>query len=131
MPNLEDLTERQKEIYDFISDGYLRGKHVTIREIGLHFGFVSPNGTMCHIRSLIKKGFLADTISKTGMHGRKARSLQPMVVDSVTLLGNDRVLVAGGEMSGEEAIALAEQIYRKICKSDEDLNKLAEMAAKE
>jgi repressor LexA len=54
---LDQLTERQREVYQFIRDLIIgRGYGPTIREIGDQFGFVSPNGVMCHLRALERKG---------------------------------------------------------------------------
>jgi repressor LexA len=59
MPDFSQLTERQKEIYDFIEekiDG--RGYGPTVREIGSAFKIRSPNGVMCHLKALEKKGLI-------------------------------------------------------------------------
>lgn len=53
------LTSRQREIYDFLKDKIVnRGYGPTVREIGLHFGIRSPNGVMCHLKALEKKGLI-------------------------------------------------------------------------
>ena len=53
------LTTRQREIYDFLRDKILnRGYGPTVREIGAHFGIRSPNGVMCHLKALEKKGLI-------------------------------------------------------------------------
>lgn len=53
------LTNRQQEIYDFIRDQMLdRGYGPTVREIANEFGIKSPNGVMCHLRALEKKGLI-------------------------------------------------------------------------
>jgi repressor LexA len=53
------LTERQQEIYDFIRDKIVnRGYGPTVREIGAQFGIRSPNGVMCHLKALEKKGLI-------------------------------------------------------------------------
>jgi repressor LexA len=53
------LTQRQKDIYDFIRDKIVnRGYGPTVREIGLQFGIRSPNGVMCHLKALEKKGLI-------------------------------------------------------------------------
>jgi repressor LexA len=50
-------TDRQREILAFVRERTaLCGP--TVREICDHFGFRSPNGAMCHIRALEKKGLL-------------------------------------------------------------------------
>jgi repressor LexA len=53
------LTKRQQEIYDFLKDKILnRGYGPTVREIGNAFGIRSPNGVMCHLKALEKKGLI-------------------------------------------------------------------------
>lgn len=53
------LTKRQQEIYDFLKDRILnRGYGPTVREIGEYFGIKSPNGVMCHLKALEKKGLI-------------------------------------------------------------------------
>src|ERR1700681_2791695 len=59
MPDFSQLTERQREIYDFIRDKIeSRGFGPTVREIGTGFGIKSPNGVMCHLKALEKKGLI-------------------------------------------------------------------------
>src|SRR5579862_4195603 len=59
MPDFSQLTERQREIYDFIrSKIETRGYGPTVREIGLGFKIKSPNGVMCHLKALEKKGLI-------------------------------------------------------------------------
>lgn len=54
------LTKRQQEIYDFLKDRILnRGYGPTVREIGDYFGIKSPNGVMCHLKALEKKGLIS------------------------------------------------------------------------
>ena len=53
------LTARQREIYEFLKDKILnRGYGPTVREIGTQFGIRSPNGVMCHLKALEKKGLI-------------------------------------------------------------------------
>lgn len=55
----DQLTERQQAVFSFIRDRInLRGYGPTVREIGAHFDISSPNGVMCHLRALEKKGLL-------------------------------------------------------------------------
>ena len=56
---LDQLTSRQREVLDFIRvkiDG--RGYGPTVREIGEEFKIASPNGVMCHLKALEKKGLI-------------------------------------------------------------------------
>ncbi len=59
MADLEALTSRQREIYVFIRSKIQgRGYGPTVREIGLEFEIKSPNGVMCHLKALQKKGLI-------------------------------------------------------------------------
>src|SRR5437588_1485830 len=59
MPDFSQLTERQREIYDFIRGKIEnRGYGPTVREIGGAFEIRSPNGVMCHLKALEKKGLI-------------------------------------------------------------------------
>ena len=52
-------TARQMEIYAFIRDKiYSRGFGPTVREIGQAFDIRSPNGVVCHLKALEKKGLI-------------------------------------------------------------------------
>lgn len=59
MADMESLTPRQREIYTFIR-GKIQGRGYgpTVREIGVHFHIKSPNGVMCHLKALQKKGLI-------------------------------------------------------------------------
>jgi len=53
------LTSRQREVYEFIRGKILgRGYGPTVREIGDNFHISSPNGVMCHLKALEKKGLI-------------------------------------------------------------------------
>lgn len=59
MSGLDSLTTRQREVYDFIREKIrTRGYGPTVREIGTHFQISSPNGVMCHLKALEKKGLI-------------------------------------------------------------------------
>jgi repressor LexA len=70
MPDFSTLTPRQREIYDFIKDKIeSRGYGPTVREIGDGFHIQSPNGVMCHLNALVKKGLIL-------RKGKSARAIQ-------------------------------------------------------
>ncbi len=55
----EHLTERQQAVYQFIREKIRsRGYGPTVREIGIQFDIRSPNGVMCHLKALEKKGLI-------------------------------------------------------------------------
>jgi repressor LexA len=59
MPDFSQLTIRQRDVYEFIRDKIQsRGYGPTVREIGDAFAIKSPNGVMCHLRALEKKGLI-------------------------------------------------------------------------
>jgi repressor LexA len=59
MTLMDQLTERQKEVYEFVRDKIRnRGYGPTVREIGEQFDISSPNGVMCHLKALEKKGLI-------------------------------------------------------------------------
>lgn len=59
MDPIDRLTTRQREVYEFIRDKIrTRGYGPTVREIGTQFNISSPNGVMCHLKALEKKGLI-------------------------------------------------------------------------
>ena len=66
MPALQLLTQRQQDVYELIRDKIInRGYGPTVREIGEHFGIRSPNGVMCHLKALEKKGLIRRSPNKS------------------------------------------------------------------
>lgn len=60
------LTDRQQNVYDMIRSLIVkRGYGPTVREIGEHFGIKSPNGVMCHLRALERKGLITRCPNKS------------------------------------------------------------------
>ncbi len=71
----EALTQRQREILDFISASIVeRGYPPTLREIGEHFGIRSTNGVNDHLKALEKKGVLR-------REDLKSRAMRPVLPD--------------------------------------------------
>src|SRR5206468_3757752 len=70
MANLTTLTVKQREIYDFIKEHIEKqGYPPTVRDIGKEFEIESPNGVMCHLNALVKKG----AIVRKGQSARAIR----------------------------------------------------------
>ncbi len=60
------LTNQQKTVYDFILERIVtRGYGPTVREIGEHMNIKSPNGVMCHLRALERKGMITRAANKS------------------------------------------------------------------
>lgn len=54
-----ELTQRQAEVFHFVREKICnRGYGPTVREIGEQFGIKSPNGVMCHLKALERKGLI-------------------------------------------------------------------------
>jgi repressor LexA len=78
------LTTRQQAIYDFIKDKILnRGYGPTVREIGTGFKIRSPNGVMCHLKALEKKGL----ITREAHMSRAIQITEPLTKMSLPLKG--------------------------------------------
>jgi repressor LexA len=76
------LTKRQQAIYDFVRELILsRGYGPTVREMATEFDIKSPNGVMCHLRALERKGLIR-------RDANKARAIE--LTRQPTTLSNDR-----------------------------------------
>jgi len=59
MEPFDNMTERQQKVYEFIRAKIRgRGYGPTVREIGTEFDIRSPNGVVCHLKALQKKGLI-------------------------------------------------------------------------
>lgn len=97
MSALETLTERQREVYDFVRERIInRGYGPTVREIGTKFGIRSPNGVMCHLKALEKKGLIS---REANMSRAIQLSESPSMKASLPLLGR---VVAGAPLATVE-----------------------------
>ncbi len=60
------LTDRQQSVYEYIRDKIVnRGYGPTVREIGEQMDIRSPNGVMCHLRALERKGMIRRAANKS------------------------------------------------------------------
>jgi repressor LexA len=97
----ERLTERQREILQFISASIdERGYPPTLREIGEHFGIRSTNGVNDHLKALEKKGYLK-------REDLKSRAMRPVearfAAAGIERRGLGVELRGGGAVSRESA----------------------------
>jgi repressor LexA len=108
MLDFSTLTEKQRAIYDFIKSKIEeRGYGPTVREIGLHFKIKSPNGVMCHLKALEKKGM----IERVGFSARAIK-----LVDYNPLAGTELPLL--GRVAAGTPIAAVGDINEKLNFSD-------------
>lgn len=83
------LTQRQREILDFISASIVeRGFPPTLREIGEHFQIRSTNGVNDHLKALEKKGHLR-------REDLKSRAMRPILPDGGDVIPFGGRLAAG------------------------------------
>lgn len=79
-----ELTARQEEIYSMILDFIEEhGYPPTVREIQAVFRLASPNGVVCHLEALAKKGWIK-------WANGQARAIS-LVHDKVTVVRNSSV----------------------------------------
>jgi len=100
----KDLTQRQREILDFIIDCVReRGMPPTIAEIGEEFGIASTNGVNDHLVALEKKGFIERSSKARGIliTAKAAIGLYQSEVGVLPLVGN---VAAGQPILAEENI---------------------------
>ncbi|HZL91137.1 MAG TPA: transcriptional repressor LexA [Pirellulaceae bacterium] len=77
---VDTLTDRQEMVFDFIKAKIKeRGYGPTVREIGENFKISSPNGVMCHLRALEKKGLIT-RIRKKDRAMARAIALAPEII---------------------------------------------------
>lgn len=55
---LQELTDRQRAVFDVIAAGCLKGVPPTVRGICRNFGFTSPNAVACTLRAIERKGWI-------------------------------------------------------------------------
>jgi repressor LexA len=83
----EPLTDRQKQILEFIEDCQRSGENYpTLREMGARFGIASTNGVRTHLEALISKGYLKrqDYVSR----GLELTRVIPRDIISVPVVGS-------------------------------------------
>lgn len=109
MVESNELTDRQREVLEFIQDRIRAwGYPPTIREIGEHLGIRSTNGVADHLKALKRKGYLS--------HGeRKSRTLAPVrqsrgtVIRAIGGTGKGVAVPILGRVAAGEPILAEEQ----------------------
>jgi repressor LexA len=102
METFDNLTDRQQAVYEFIRTKIRgRGYGPTVREIGLEFGISSPNGVVCHLKALEKKGLIS---REPNMSRAIQLSVEPIDDRSLPLAGR----IAAGML--HEAIEQNERV---------------------
>lgn len=77
------LTDRQREVLGFIAECIReRGYPPTVREIGTRFGIRSPQGVMCHLKALERRGWII-------REPHQARAIRLLRTDEQAAAGTD------------------------------------------
>jgi repressor LexA len=108
------LTKRQREIYEFIRHKIQnRGFGPTVREIGKQFKISSPNGVICHLKALEKKGL----IKRTAKEARSIELMQESVQKrmSLPLAGSVAAGVMHEAVEQAETLDLRDLLVRDDC----------------
>lgn len=72
----QPITDRQREVFEFVRDFRdEKGYCCTVREIMHAFGMASPQGVMCHLHPLRRKGYVA-------WEDGQCRTLRPLEVEA-------------------------------------------------
>lgn len=110
-----ELTERQNQIMEVIIENV--GRHhclPTLRKIGEILDIRSPNGVMCHITALAKKGFLK--FDRDKIQTRENYDLGPKVPAALIINGKICVVNAKWRMGYSEAQELGERLLEMAAK---------------
>lgn len=117
MAPTDQLTTRQREVFDMIYEQIVnRGYGPTVREIADQFNIASPNGVVCHLKALEKKGLIVRSPNKSRaieltdevLEAERGLPLAGTVAAGMTTLAfeqQDRIDI-GGMFSGPDEFVL-------------------------
>ncbi len=109
MVDLSRLTRRQREVYEFIREKIrTRGYGPTVREIGRHFNIRSPNGVMCHLRALERKGLITREPNMSRAIMLTGETPQEQLRGGLPLVGQIAAGVLHEAIEQQEALDLAQ-----------------------
>lgn len=124
------LTQRQQQVYDLIREKIVaRGYGPTVREIGEVLEIRSPNGVMCHLKALERKGVIRRLANKS-----RAIELSELVArekqDALPIAGRvvSNLCSFSGEAETQESLAFESEgrfALRIVGDSLKDLHILA------
>jgi len=108
------LTERQREIYDFVT-GYVDGHGYppTVREIGEAVGLASPSTVHAHLANLERAGFLRRDPTKPRALELVGRERAP-AVEAVADAGRVQVLPLVGQIAAGAPLLAEENVEQHI-----------------
>ena len=99
--NMEELTERQQQVLDYISQQQARtGVIPSTREIQEFFGFASQTAAMNHLKALERKGVISRRAGKArgpdvALYATRQRLRRPSLAEGFDRLAYVRIVGAG------------------------------------
>ena len=111
----EPLTDRQRQVLDFISRSIeRRGYPPTLREIGEQMGIQSTNGVNDHLKALEKKGYLErEDLKSRALRPIRSTAMGPHATTSSTCRCSGKVAAGQPILAVEQA----EDTVRSIASS--------------
>ncbi len=107
------LTDRQQSVYEFIRDKIVnRGYGPTVREIGEQMDIRSPNGVMCHLRALERKGMIRRAANKSRAIELVQSGTPPVRSTSLPMAGRVAAGLCSLAIEQNETIDLGEMLVR-------------------
>lgn len=102
------LTRRQRAVFDFLlSHAAAHGYPPTIRDIAARFDIKSPNGVLCHVNALVKKGL----IERDPEVSRGIRIVEEHIDHQArSLAGAVNRAIEKKRMTPEQAVSLAAEL---------------------
>lgn len=102
------LTNQQQAVYNYIRERIIsHGYGPTVREIGAHMNIKSPNGVMCHLRALERKGVILRS-------SNKSRAIE--LTESIASLVGATLRIHGS--IADSACTLLEESYQQVDLAD-------------
>lgn len=96
------MTNRQLRVFLEICHLADLGEPITYRKLARRLGLRSPNAIMCHIRPLLKAGFISGPVFGQGRHApnKKTAVIRPLY-RAVFLLDNEATIPPKSMRTGE------------------------------
>lgn len=114
----EALTDRQMLVYNYIRNRIANGRPApTVREICDAFEIRSPNGVICHLRALVRKGW----IERDNFIARSIRLVSAPRTEIVTLTPGQAINI-DGVMVGVVGVSAGEVQLEAVFRDNQEFS---------
>ncbi|QDV49597.1 LexA family protein [Gimesia fumaroli] len=114
----QKLTDRQKAVYEFVRKEISENRLApTVRNIGDALGIKSPNGVMCHLKALERKGWIT-----RGENAARSIKLVPEKRTEIVQLTPGQSLNVGGVMVGVVGVGEGEVNLEVVFQDNQDFS---------